>query len=50
MLSLHQLRCFLATYEHGSLTGVYRKRGVRTRAELAASFRPPVAPPEGDQA
>ena len=37
------------TVEH-HLTGVYRKRGVRTRAELAASFRPAVAPPEGDQA
>ena len=38
------------TVEH-HLTAVYRKRGVRTRAELAAAFRPPVAPgasPGGD--
>ena len=37
MLSLHQLRCFLATYEHGSLTAA---------AALPAAVRdwePPVA-------
>ena len=27
MLSLHQLRCFLATYEHGSLTGAAEELG-----------------------
>ena len=27
MLSLHQLRCFLATYEHGSLTGAADELG-----------------------
>lgn len=27
MLSLHQLRCFLATYEHGSLTGAAEQLG-----------------------
>ena len=27
MLSLHQLRCFLATYEHGSLTGAAESLG-----------------------
>ena len=27
MLSLHQLRCFLATYEHGSLTGAAEAMG-----------------------
>ena len=27
MLSLHQLRCFLATYEHGSLTAAAEELG-----------------------
>ena len=35
------------TVEH-HLTAVYRKRGVRTRAELAAAFHPPGASPGGD--
>ena len=36
MLSLHQLRCFLATYEHGSLTAAAEeaRRAVQSAASL----------------
>ena len=40
MLSLHQLRCFLATYEHGSLTAAAERARLRAAVGLRADPEP----------